>query len=109
MIARTWSGRTRREDAETYLEVVRETGLSDIAKTPGNQGAWLLRREVGDEAEFFLISLWDSFESIRAFAGTDVDKARYYPEDDPYLLEKAKSVVHYEVVHRASPDYHARG
>ena len=46
MIARTWSGRTRREDAETYLEVVRETGLSDIAKTPGNQGAWLLRREL---------------------------------------------------------------
>ena len=88
MIARTWSGRTRREDAETYLEVVRETGLSDIAKTPGNLGAWLFRREDG----------------IRAFAGTDVDNARYYPEDDPYLLEKAKSVVHYEVVHRATPD-----
>ncbi|MCH8253411.1 MAG: hypothetical protein IID36_13265 [Planctomycetes bacterium] len=47
--------------------------------------------------------------SRRLFAGTDIDKARCYPEDDPYLLEKAKSVVHYEVVHRATPDYHARG
>ncbi len=64
MIARTWSGRTKREHAEAYLKVVLETGLRDIPQTPGNQGAWLLRRENGDEAEIFLISLWDSFESI---------------------------------------------
>ncbi len=84
MIARTWSGRTKREHSEAYLKVVLETGLTDIPQTPGNRGAWLLRREDGHEAEFFLISLWDSFESIGAFAGPDVDKARYYPEDDAY-------------------------
>ncbi len=104
MIARTWSGRTKREDAEAYTKVLLETGLTDIPQTPGNQGAWLLRREDGDETEFFLISLWDSFESIRTFAGSNVDKARYYPEDDPYLLEKAEKVVHYEVVHGMSSD-----
>ena len=104
MIARTWSERTKREDAEAYTKVLLETGLTDIPQTPGNQGAWLLRREDGDEVEFLLISLWDSFVSIRAFAGPDVDKARYYPEDDPYLLEKAEKVVHYEVVHSVSSD-----
>ena len=104
MIARTWSGRTKREHAEAYLKVVLETGLTDIPQTPGNRGAWLLRREDGDEAEFFLISIWDSFESIGAFAGPDVDKARYYPEDDAYLLEKAEKVVHYEVVQGMDPD-----
>ena len=104
MIARTWSGRTKLEHAEAYLQVVRETGLTDIPRTPGNQGAWLLRREDGDEAEFLLVSLWDSFDSIRAFAGPDVEKARYYPEDDPYLLEKAETIVHYEVVQNMSPD-----
>ena len=81
MIARTWSGRTKSEHADAYLKIVRETGLSDIPHTPGNQGAWLLRREDGEEVEFLLISLWDSFESITAFAGPDVDKARYYPEN----------------------------
>ncbi len=104
MIARTWNGRTKCEHAEAYLKVVLETGLTDIPQTPGNQGAWLLRREDGDEAEFFLISLWDSLESIRAFTGPDVDRARYYPEDDAYLLEKAEKVVHYEVVHGMNPD-----
>ncbi len=104
MIARTWSGRTKREDADAYTKVLLETGLTDIPQTPGNQGAWLLRREDGDETEFFLISLWDSFESIKAFAGTDVDKARYYPEDDEYLLEKPEKLVHYEVVHSMKPE-----
>ena len=104
MIARTWSGRTKREDADAYTRVLLETGLTYIPQTPGNQGAWLLRREDGDETEFFLISLWSSLESIRAFAGPDVDKARYYAEDDAYLLEKAEKVVHYEVVHGMNPD-----
>ena len=98
MIARTWSGRTKAEDAEAYTKVVLDTGIVDLKATPGNRGALLLRRTDEDEAEFVLISLWDSLESIKAFAGEDVDIARYYPEDNPYLLEKAEKVVHYDVV-----------
>ena len=104
MIARTWSGRTQRENADAYLQVVRETGLTDILQTKGNRGALLLRREDGSEAEFLLVSLWDSFDSIRAFAGPDVEKARYYPEDVSYLLEKAEKVMHYDVVHGIRPE-----
>ena len=98
VIARTWIGRTKAEDAEAYTKVVLETGIVDLKATPGNRGTLLLRRTDAEEAEFVLISLWDSFESIKAFAGEDVDTARYYPKDDPYLLEKAEKVVHYEVV-----------
>ena len=98
VIARTWSGRTKAEDAEAYAKVVMDTGIVGLKATPGNRGALLLRRTDKEEAEFLLISLWDSFESIKAFAGEDVDMARYYPEDDPYLLEKAEKVVHYDVV-----------
>lgn len=82
MIARVWRGRTRKEDAEVYLQVVRDTGLTDIPRTAGNQGAWLFQRMDGDHAEFLLVSLWDSFDSIKSFAGADVDKARYYADDD---------------------------
>ncbi len=98
MIARTWIGRTKAKDAEAYAKVVLDTGIVDLKATPGNRGALLLRRTDGEAAEFVLISLWDSLESIKAFAGEDVDIAQYYPEDDPYLLEKAEKVVHYEVV-----------
>lgn len=104
MIARTWSGRTKKEHAEAYLKVVLETGMPDICDTQGNQGALLLRRIDGEEAEFLLISLWESLESIKAFAGTEVERARYYSEDDAYLLAKPEKVVHYEVLHALNAD-----
>jgi heme-degrading monooxygenase HmoA len=57
-----------------------------------------LRRTEGDLAHFVFVSLWDSLDAIRAFAGDDVEKARYYPEDADYLLELEPRVTHYEVV-----------
>ena len=39
----------------------------------------------------------ESHEAIRAFAGEDLEKARYYPEDADYLLELEPTVTHYEV------------
>jgi hypothetical protein len=46
------------------------------------------------------MSLWDSMDSIRAFAGDDVERARYYPEDRGFLLELEPHVTHYEVRER---------
>ncbi len=36
--------------------------------------------------------------AIRRFAGDDVERARYYPEDRAYLLELEPGVAHYEVL-----------
>jgi len=35
-------------------------------------------------------------ESIQKFAGNDYEKAKYYPEDEKYLLEFEEKVNHYE-------------
>ncbi len=98
MIGRIGTGRTEKKHAERYLQVVRDTGLADIAKEEGNHGALLLRRIDGDEAEFVLITLWGSFEDIRNYIGPDVDKARYYPEDDPYLIDRSEYSINYQLV-----------
>jgi len=58
----------------------------------------VLRRIEGDEAHFLTITFWESYESIRRFAGQEVEKARYYPEDRDFLLEFEEQVEHYEVV-----------
>ena len=47
---------------------------------------------------FTTLTFWDSVEAIRAFAGPDYERARYYPEDDEYLLEREPGVTHYVVV-----------
>jgi heme-degrading monooxygenase HmoA len=101
MIARIWRGAVRREDGDAYAAYIRETGLAGYAATPGNRGAWLLRRDSGARTEFVTFTLWDSLEAIRAFAGDDVETAVYYPEDDRYLVERDLTVPHYEVAGQA--------
>jgi heme-degrading monooxygenase HmoA len=98
MIARMWRGLVRQDDAETYVDYIIKTGMAEYRSTPGNQGAWMLRRDEGDRSEIITFSLWDSRDSIRAFAGDDIDQAVFYPEDDRFLLERDLTVRHYEVV-----------
>jgi heme-degrading monooxygenase HmoA len=98
MIARIWRGAVRREDADAYADYIENTGMAEYRSTPGNQGAWMLRRDDGDRSEIITFSLWDSPDSIRAFAGDDIDQAVFYPEDDRFLIERDRTVRHYEVV-----------
>jgi heme-degrading monooxygenase HmoA len=98
MIARIWRGVVRRENAGEYANYINMTGMAEYRSTPGNQGAWMLRRDDGDRSEIITFSLWDSRDSIRAFAGEDIEQAVFYPEDDRFLIERDLSVRHYEVV-----------
>jgi heme-degrading monooxygenase HmoA len=103
MIARTWHGRVPTEKADAYYAYLRRTGLADYADTPGNQGVFVLRRSEGAVTHFLLLTLWESFEAIEAFAGPEYELAQYYPEDDDYLLEREPLVTHYEVLSSSGP------
>ncbi|MCQ1946787.1 MULTISPECIES: hypothetical protein [unclassified Arthrobacter] len=97
-IVRTWRGVVRSDDLETYVEYVQETGIDEYRATAGNLGAWILTRSLDEErSEIVTASLWVSLEAIRAFAGDDVGAAVFYPEDDRYLLERDRTVSHYEL------------
>ena len=98
MIARCWRGATRAADADEYLSYLGRTGLAAYRATPGNRGVIALRRRRRSDAEFLLVTLWDSLEAIRRFAGDDVDRAVFYPEDDRFLVERDEHVTHYDVV-----------
>lgn len=98
MIARMWRGMVRREDADAYADYIGGTGMAEYRSTPGNQGAWMLRRDDGDRSEIITFSLWDSRDSVRAFAGENIDQAVFYPEDDRFLIERDLTVRHYEIV-----------
>lgn len=103
MIARVWRGVVRRADAEPYAEYIRATGFTAYARTAGNRGAWLLRRDEGDRTEFLTWSLWESLDAVRAFAGDDIEAAVLYPEDERYLLD-GSNVTHYEVADHVVPE-----
>jgi heme-degrading monooxygenase HmoA len=97
MIARIWSGAVRTTDADTYAAYIRETGFAEYGRTPGNRGAYLLRRDDEGVTEFTALSLWESVDAIRAFAGEDIEAAVLYPEDERYLIGGESRIAHYDV------------
>ena len=88
MLARLWHGRVPSVKADVYEAYLNRTGVPDYVATPGNRGAWVLRRTDGDATHFLIVTLWESEAAIEAFAGVPIDRARYYPEDDDFLLER---------------------
>ena len=94
MIARIWKGAVARGDGDEYARYIEETGFAAYGATPGNRGAWMLRRDKGELTEFVTFSLWESLDAVKAFAGDDYEVAVYYPEDERF--------AHYEI-ERAIP------
>ncbi len=97
MIARIWHGRTRAEDYEAYTKFLKARAIPDYRSTEGFIRLVFLRRLEGEVAHFTLITFWQNWEAIRRFAGKEVDRAKYYPEDRAFLLEFEERVTHYEV------------
>jgi len=98
MIAREWKCRVPQIHGNGFTEYLYETGIKDSSATPGFIGAQIFRRALSNRVELTLITYWDQLESIKAFAGDDISKARLYPEDEVYELEPDLSVQHYEVI-----------
>ena len=96
MIVRIWTGETPLEKADEYLRLMKEVGLPDYRSTPWNLGAFVLRRDRGDRAEFKMVTFWPSLEAIKGFAGEPVERAKYYDFDPDFLLRMDPEVEHYE-------------
>ena len=108
MIARTWRGWVHTDRLEEYVEILERTGMTEYRASPGNQHSaggtsrgparGGLLSDLGDgRTELITLSWWDDLDVIRAFAGDDIEAAKYYPEDDGFLFERETTVSHFEV------------
>ena len=98
MIVRMWHGKVLTSKAKAYREFMVARAIPDYQSVAGNLSVDILERTAGDVTHFITLTFWKDLDSIRAFAGEDVEKAKYYPEDEDFLLEFEPNVVHYEVV-----------
>ena len=98
VVTRIWHGRTKAEHADEYLQFVIVTGVADYKSIPGNLSVEIWRRIDGDVCHFWTVTKWDSYESIKNFAGDDFERAKYYPDDSKYLLEFEPTVQHCETL-----------
>jgi heme-degrading monooxygenase HmoA len=97
VIARVWRGWTRVQTADRYDQHYRSEVLSTLRQVRGFRGARLLRRDVDDETEFVSVTLFDDFDSIRAFAGDDYEVAVVAEEARMVLTRFDGHVAHYDV------------
>jgi heme-degrading monooxygenase HmoA len=96
VVVRMWRGAVRSEDRDAYVHYIEQTGMREYRKTPGNIDAWMLTRELpGSITEIVTVSRWQSLDAIKGFAGADIERAVFYPEDDRYLVERDTTVRHY--------------
>jgi heme-degrading monooxygenase HmoA len=89
IIGRIWTGRTRTEVADEYLDYLYEYGVKTVEAKPGCLGMQLFRTIRGEIAEFKTISYWESVEAMHQMhsdAG-DVLRVHHLEKDPQYLLE----------------------
>ena len=101
MIARIWHGRVPAAKAAAYRQFLNDRAIPDYRGVSGNLSVHILERQDAEVTHFVTLTFWRDFDAIRAFAGADPERARYYPEDRDFLLEFEPTVAHYEVAGQA--------
>ncbi len=96
-IMRLWHGKVVIEKADEYEKFMISRAAPDYGSVDGLLKLYFQRRNENNIAHFLLVTIWDSLDSIMKFAGTEPEIAKYYPEDDYFLLEKEKFASMYEV------------
>jgi heme-degrading monooxygenase HmoA len=98
MIGRLWHGVTTRENAGKYEDLLRSEVLPGIHRVDGYSGAWLLRREVPEGVEFVTLTIFESLDAVRRFAGEDVEAAVVPEAARKFLAHFDTRSVHYTIL-----------
>jgi uncharacterized protein len=98
-ILRIWRARSTVEKVGEYIQYATTKVFPALRAIEGHRGAYLLRRAVNDAVELVVLTLWESMEAVRKFAGVKAEKAVVDPEARALLTSFDESVRHFEVVH----------
>ena len=94
---RLWHGKVAIEKADEYEKFMIKRAAPDYGSVDGLLKTYFQRRDEEKTVHFLLVTIWDSLDAIIKFAGPEPELAKYYPEDDSFLLEKEKYVQMYEI------------
>jgi hypothetical protein len=97
MIGRLWRGWTTFDNADAYEALLRTEILPGIHRVGGYRGAYLMRRDIPDGVEFATLTLFDSMDAVKAFAGENYENAVVPPAARALLREFDRRSLHYVV------------
>jgi len=96
-VLRHWSARTSGSQLPKYLDHFSKNVLPELRRVNGYLGATVSVRHIGNEAEILVVTSWRSLESIRDFAGPDLEAAVVAPEAAALLTNFDRRVRHHEI------------
>jgi len=99
MIARYWSATTSAGAAPAYAGHLKAVVIPELKKVRGFQNVMLWQRDLPNGVEIVVVTFWESLESIRSFAGIDLETAVVNAEAAALLTDFDRRVRHYEVKH----------
>jgi heme-degrading monooxygenase HmoA len=99
-IARLWSCRADPAQPDAYPKHFRDHVLPELDRIPGFLGAMLMRREDGGTVEYTVLTRWVSMDTIRRFAGRNVNEAVVDPTIAAKLSDYDKTVTHSEILEK---------
>jgi heme-degrading monooxygenase HmoA len=102
MVVRAWRGYAAVSEGQAYPRHLLHSVRPKLESLAGFRGLYLLRRRDADEIQFLVLTLWDSMDAIRGFAGEQPEVAVVEPEARAVLVRFDETVSHYEVL--AAPD-----
>lgn len=98
MISRNWRGTARPEEADNYIAHLRQDTFPKLSELEGFISASILRRPTAQGVEFLIVTLWQSIEAIRQFAGDEAEVAVVPTVVQAMMVDYDREVTHYEVV-----------
>lgn len=98
MIARHWTARTTPAQAAAYAEYLQSHVIPQLRTIDGYRGARLLQRPLGQEVELVVVTMWQSLDAVRAFAGADHEAAVVTKQAAALLSGYDPRVRHFDVV-----------
>jgi heme-degrading monooxygenase HmoA len=98
MVVRAWRGYGAVTEGEAYPRHLLRSVRPKLEQLPGFRGLYLLRRRDLEEIEFLVLTLWESMDAVRAFAGDHPELAVVEPEARAALVRFDTIVNHYEVL-----------
>ena len=103
MIARVWRGLALREKVGDYPDHLQKNVFPELYQIDGYRGAYVLRRDLPDDVEITVQTLWESMDAIREFAGQDITAAVVAPAARPLFRSFEVTVTHYEIALKHCP------
>lgn len=106
MIFRIWRASATADGADAYSNLFSQSVLPQLQAVDGFRGAYLLHHVDQHAVEIKVITVWESLDAVRAFAGTEIDCSVVEPDAQAVLKHYDTAVIHFDVVVAAEQGRH---